>query len=162
MTGYCHLCVVLRFPSAVRVKVCTFCTLCDLWLLFSEGVKCLLCRMFPELVLLFIFSGVRIHCCYSEHTSYWMAYVTHNKITCPIYVFGTEIKITYVIDHFSGVSMLTRGGHVILGTFAKLRKETISFAMLCSPRTSTWTDTAPTERIFHEIWYYEYFFEKLS
>jgi hypothetical protein len=53
----------LRFPPAVVVKVCTFCTLCDLCSLFSEGLKCLLCKMLPELVLLFVFNSVRIHCC---------------------------------------------------------------------------------------------------
>ena len=111
----------LRFPIAVMVKVCTFCTLCNLCLQFSEGLKCLLCEMLPELLMLFVFSSVRIHCRRSEHTSYQMAYLTHNKSTCHICVFSTEIKKKKlcVVDDFSGVSVLTRGGHVILGAFAK-------------------------------------------
>ena len=55
----------------------------------------------------------------------------------------------YIVDDFSDVSVLTRGGHVILGEFAKLRKETVSaVAMPVSVRTSTWNDSDPTERIF--------------
>ena len=58
-------------------------------------------------------------------------------------------KKVYIVDDFSDVSVLTRGGHVILGEFAKLRKETVSaVAMPVSVRTSTWNDSDPTERIF--------------
>jgi hypothetical protein len=51
----------------------------------------------------------------------------------------------------------------ILGSFAKLRKATISFVMSIRPsdRQSAWDDSAPTGRIFmkFDIWV---FFEKLS
>jgi len=129
----------LRFPSAVMVKVCTFCTLCDLCLLFSEVVTCLLCRILPELVLVFILGGVRILCCRFEHTSYWMAYLTHNKCTCHICVFSMVIK-TVCCWRFLRCQCANTGWSQILGAFAKFRKEIVSFAVSMSARTSTWHD----------------------
>jgi len=54
--------------------------------------------------------------------------------------------------------------YIFLGTFAKLRKATISFVMFVRPsvRPSTWNNSPPNGRIFHEMLYLSIFQKTVS